>query len=649
MCNLNCCTLLLISNVSPVAEGKIDRKSIVQQYNLRLNQSHPYSPVQVGNGNYAFGVDVTGLQTFLPHNTLSSWGWHNSSLPSTPNQTYPSDYTGIGCQWLIANPHRINLGRVGLWFGDIAGANVTEYILDDKEQVLDLCEGVITSLFSINDAEVHVTTVASPETDTVAVQISSTLVRTAGLGLFFDFPYVTGNNKFDAPFVGLFNATANHSTTIKYSNRGASITHTLDATVYVAEIAWEGYARISRLHESEHKYILATGQNSETLSFTITYAPQLNASTWKFETIKKQAAAWWPDYWSTGGFISLPASCNSSANEIQRRTVLHPPPPPTQESGLVNNEWYGKFHMEMVFWHIAHWMFWGKWDLYDRSIGVYERFLTSSYERAQEQGYEGARLGKMNDPSGRSAPGEINSLLIWQQRHPMYFAEMDYRYSPTQDMLRKWDAILTGVADFMASYAYWNTTTVRYDLGPPMYPVSENSNPNATINSIFELAYWRFGLDVASKWQTRQNKSVPEAWTHVHNNLAPFPIDQDAYVTYEGIPDMWSTPDYTEDPSGLLGIYGWLPPDSRLNMTVFNNTVAKARRGDVERAVSGLLDVNNSFDGVCMPLGGTRVPTPSAAGLLLAVGMMCGGWDGFEGPVWPAGWVLECEGFTRAM
>ena len=370
--------LVLLSVALPSVECKIDRKSIVQQYNLRLNQSHPYSPVQVGNGNFAFGVDITGLQTFLPHNTLSSWGWHNSSLPSTPNQTSPEDYTGVDwwthgrlvnyaqpnpaekdiSQWMIANPHRINLGRVGLWFGGIKGGNVSEADLSAKYQVLDLWEGVVTSTFSIDGSEVHVTTIASPKTDTVAVKVSSTLVRTAGLGVFFDFPYATGKNKFDAPFVGLFNATSNHTTSIKYRERGASITHTLDATTYVADIAWEGYARISRLHETEHKYILATSQNSETLSFTIAYAPQLSNSSNTFTTIEQEAAIWWPEYWSTGAFISLPTATNSSAKELQRRIILSEyllavngaGKDPTQESGLVNNGWYGKFHMEMVFW-----------------------------------------------------------------------------------------------------------------------------------------------------------------------------------------------------------------------------------------------------------------------------------------------------------
>ena len=692
--------LLALSCILSTVECAIDRKSIVQQYNLKLNQSHSYSPVQVGNGNFAFGVDITGLQTFLPHNTLSSWGWHNSSLPTTPNQTQPEDYTGVDwwthdrlvnyeqpnptqkdiSQWMIANPHRINLGRVGLWFG---GNNVTEQSLSDKTQTLDLWSGAISSSFSLNGSQVDITTLASPESDTVAVKVSSRLLAHGGLGVVLDFPYATGKNKFDAPFVGLFNATANHTTELSSSGNRAVITHTLDATTYVADVAWEGKASLVRLEENEHKYVLQSLGQADTLSFTVTYAPLAGTDTCaSFEDVRSISAAWWAEYWSSGAFISLPTASNSSAHELQRRIILSQyllavngaGRDPAQESGLVNNGWYGKFHLEMVFWHLAHWMFWSKWDLYDRSIGVYDRFLSTSVDRATKQGYEGARLGKMSDPSGRSAPGEINSLLIWQQPHPMYFAEMEYRSFPTPATLEKWDHILGPIADFMSSYAFYNTTTGFYDLGPPMYPVSENTPPNATLNPTFELAYWRFGLRVASAWKTRQNKTVPDTWTHVHDNLAPFPVENDTYVTYEGIKDMWTTPDYTEDHPGLLGICGWLPPDPLFNETMFNNTIAKvhetwnfpfsygwdfallavteARRGDAERAVGWLLDESNAFDELGMPEGGTRVPTPyfpSAAGLVLAVGMMAGGWDGKEGMIWPEGWGVEAEGFVRAM
>lgn len=196
--------------------------------------------------------------------------------------------------------------------------------------------------------------------------------------------------------------------------------------------------------------------------------------------------------------------------------------------------------MEMVFWHLMHFPRWGHFDLLWRSVPrIYEQFLPSSFDRARLQGYQGARWGKMTDPSGRSAPGEINSLLIWQQPHPMYFAETQYRMFPNDTTLRAWDDILTATADFMVSFAWFNNSTGVYDLGPPMYPVSETGNPNATVNPTFELAYWRFGLDIAIRWKERQEHVAPKAWFMVRDNLAPLPVINGTYSVYEGIPNMW--------------------------------------------------------------------------------------------------------------
>ena len=79
----------------------IDRKRVVQSFNPVRVQSSTTTPLQVGNGNFAFGADVTGLQTFSPFNTLSTWGWHNMSLPTTPGQTEISGETSmtsiVGC------------------------------------------------------------------------------------------------------------------------------------------------------------------------------------------------------------------------------------------------------------------------------------------------------------------------------------------------------------------------------------------------------------------------------------------------------------------------------------------------------------------------------------------------------------------------
>lgn len=256
----------------------------------------------------------------------------------------------------------------------------------------------------------------------------------------------------------------------------------------------------------------------------------------------------------------------------------------------------------------------------------------------------------------------------------MYFAEMEYRAYPTDAILSKWDNLLVQSAEFMASYAYYNATTGVYDLGPPMYPVSENSDPNATVNPTFELHYWRYGLQLASTWQTRQGKPVPALWTHVAENLAPLPIQNGTYVLYEGVPDFWTTPSLTEDHPAFLGINGWLPPGPDVDQAVLEATRQKVyetwnftysygwdfpvvamnavRMGYPETAVQYLLNPANAFDDIGMPIGGARVPTPyfpASAALLFAVAMMAGGWDGSEGPHFPAGWDVVVEGFTPSM
>lgn len=695
------------------ALGIIDRRPIVQQSNPHRTASSNSTPFQVGNGNFAFGADVTGLQTFYPFNTLSTWCWHNSSLPSTRNQTEPSDFTGLDwwthgrlvnyaqpnpaeasiSQWMIGNPQRVNLGRVGLWFNE----DVDEDDVVDTEQTLDLYTGTIASSLTWKGELIKVKTYGDPTTSSIGVEIDANLLEDQSLGVFFDYPYMNGDNKFEAPFVGFYNATANHTTTIvSQSSQQACIEHIEDATRYYTTIHWDGHATLRGPLGGTHRYVL-NSQGDDRLVFTVWYhgnpspqeapfySPQgqgthINTNSMQMEAASK---AYWASFWENGAFVDLTKSKNASAIELQRRVILsqyleavnEAGFDPPQESGLVNNGWYGKFHLEMVLWHLGHWGRWGRWGLQQRSIpDLYDRFLPTSVERAQDQGYIGARWGKMSDPTGRSAPGEINSLLIWQQPHPMHFAEYEYRAFPNQHTLDKWDEVLYESAVWMADYAYFNESTGVYDLGPPIYPVSENTDPNATYNAAFELAYWRFGLNVASAWQRRQGKSVPAKWTHVVENLAPLPVNNDTYVIYEGIPDMWNNDTFTEDHQSMLGIYGWLPPQPGFNISTMQNTVEHvhatwnftysygwdfpllamnaARMGEVDRAIDWLLDPTFQFDDAGYQVGGARVPTPympGAASLLWAVAMLAGGWDGAEGLHFPDSWQVEAEGFLPAM
>ena len=80
------CLLLWLSSVASASSCN-QRRKVVRAFNVHRNESSSTTPLQIGNGNFAFGVDVTGLQTFNPFGTMSTWGWHNFSLPTTENQT----------------------------------------------------------------------------------------------------------------------------------------------------------------------------------------------------------------------------------------------------------------------------------------------------------------------------------------------------------------------------------------------------------------------------------------------------------------------------------------------------------------------------------------------------------------------------------
>ncbi|KAI1173177.1 Six-hairpin glycosidase-like protein [Nemania sp. FL0916] len=682
---------------------RIDRRAVVRSFNPRRNASSATTPLQVGNGNFAFGVDVTGLQTFSPFATMSTWGWHNFSLPTTPGQTSVDDFTGLNwwthdrlvnydqpnpaendiSNWLIMNPQRLNLARIGLSFN---GCAATEEELQDKTQELDLWTGKISSSFKYKGSLVSVETWADASSDSVGISVESELLAKGQLGIFFDFPLPTVN-KFDAPFVGVFNQTDLHKTSLLRQQKGsATIRHDLDATSYDVSVNWDSQAGVSGPAKGTHRYTLQPSGRNKRIELSVGFGPAATkARVPSFAEIETSSETWWESFWNSGAFVDLSATNSEQATELQRRIILSQyltavnSASSNSPQGLVNNGWYGKFHLEMVVWHLLHFGRWGRYSLLWRSIPrMYDAFLPSSIDRASAQGYGGARWGKMTDPTGRSAPGEINSLLIWQQPHAMYFAETEYLAFPGAQTLDKWDDVLTATADFMASYAFYNSSTSVYDLGPPMYPASENTAPNATVNPAFELAYWRFGLDVAITWKQRQHRPVPKSWTDVRDKLAPLPTAGDAFALYEGIPDMWA-PNSTSvtDHPAMSAIFGLLPPPSSgppLNMTIVKNTATKIRDlwtwddcwgwdfpmlamnslrlGDVDQAISYLLDPLFNFDDAGYSIGGSRVPTPyfpGSSSLLLAVAMMAGGWDGEPGSHFPEEWKARVEGFIPGL
>jgi hypothetical protein len=46
------------------ADNAIDRHALVTRHNVTLDKPDPLTPLSVGNGEFAFTADITGLQTF---------------------------------------------------------------------------------------------------------------------------------------------------------------------------------------------------------------------------------------------------------------------------------------------------------------------------------------------------------------------------------------------------------------------------------------------------------------------------------------------------------------------------------------------------------------------------------------------------------
>lgn len=675
----------------------IDREAVVKRHRVCTTGTLLKSPAQVGNGKFAFGMDITGLQTFVPFNTLSDWSWHSFPLPEGMRA---EDYRPVVVEthgkkiayelrnpdqpelseWLTKNPHRYNLGRIGFRLLREDGTEAREIDLGNARQEIDLWTGVVYSRFELNRKEVKVRTVCHPDKDMIGVSIESELLNDGNMSIYLDFPYPDG--RYFKHYIGRYDTISGHTSTFeKLAPNSVRIARTMDDTHYYATLDWTGPATFSRESEKAHTFLLQP-RHTSTFSFTCCFSPEPVADvTESVASIERKSAVSWEKYWRSGAAVDLSGSKDPRWLELERRIVLSQylmranesglfPP---QESGLVNNGWFGRFHFEMIWWHGVHYGLWNRMECFDNYLNVYKDFMPKALERAKSEGRSGARWPKCTGNFNREWPGSAHAYLIWHEPHPIYFAEMQYRQKPAPETLEKWKDVVLNTADYMADYLFYDKKTKQYVLGPPVVVVSENTNPLQTINPIFELGYFRYGLRTALEWADRLGLSEKRTkkWKEVLSKLAPLPVADGVYTTYEGIPDMWTK--YTYEHPALTGVYGMLPGDG-VDQPTFKRTLEKvskewqfnriwgwdfpmlamaaARTGQPALAIDMLMhpSAGFQFDEHGLATGGPFPYFPSNGALLTAVAMMCGGWDGSEGeaPGFPkdGSWTVRYEGFV---
>jgi hypothetical protein len=763
---------LLVNGLSASGNSNppIDRRAVVSRHDIDWLSLDGQIPL--GNGNFAFNADGTGLET-VGGNTMCHWCWHSFPLPPgvTPSQIRPWATPDHGrmtqpltsrdpepiYDWERLNPQPLNLGRIG--FINQEGERLTGADVHMDSRHLELWTGILTSHFTYLGEPVWVQTCVDPKSDRVAVKVESPLLRDGRLQVMLDFAAPAQQV---GAWVGDYSQVGGHQTTIvRQTPERIQVHRTIDDIQYDVLLSGRGFvthqpaaiypeiksARYGAegggwtnvtfqvaglLHEhrtvpasndlfgdpayhhskqlvilyrldgkertrilsendswitgtpSPHQFILAPTANTEAMDFTCLFGTNAAVTdTTSFEQVKSACAISWPAFWKSGGAVDLSGSHDSRWMELERRIVLsqyelaaqsagdNPP----AEAGLTGTDpWDGKWHFEMIWWHLANYALWDRWPMAEKALSIYARVTPVARAIANNFNYQGLMWPKSTGPNGYNDGYPIEMSLLWKEPHPICFAELDYRLHPTPATLAKWKNIVFGTADFMADYPTRDPVSGIYNLAP-IFPASEGESSPLRTNTVFEIAYWHVGLNLAQQWRLRLGLPREPHWDEVASHLAPLPEKDGLYVFSNYRSDTFTT--RTFDHVDNIGIAGMLPPFPGLDSTMAKRTVeevgrswnwdatwgwdfpwmamAAARVGDPKLAVEALLNPSekNHYDerGICT--GGPGPYLPGNGGLLYAVAMMVAGWDGAphrNAPGFPddGSWTVHWEGLKPA-
>jgi protein-glucosylgalactosylhydroxylysine glucosidase len=666
----------LQGQTAPAGAG-IDRFALLQRHDPHIQSMALDAVLSVGNGNFAFNVDCTGLQslpaayTVIPLATLSHWGWHSRPMPAGMNRAnfrykmynfhgrqvpYATDSSGQAAlfNYLRENPHRLNLGRIGLV---LDGKPLTPGQIANIDQRLDLATGIITSRFELEGRPVEVITCCHPAQDGVALRITSPLGSAGRLSLRIEFGYGSTASSGDGAD---WTMPAAHQTTLSTDPRmpqQATLNRTLDQTHYGVRLDLRQASEPLR-ETGPHDYVVPWKRESFEVAICFDADPSHVAPLYSFAEAQAASEKAWRGFWSSGAAIDLGECTDPRAPELERRIVLSQyltaihcaGQYPSQETGLLCNSWFGKFHLEMHWWHSAHFSLWNRQILFDSSMALYPAILNSARTLAKQQGFQGARWPKMIGPDGKDSPSPVGPLIIWQQPHPIYYAELSYRSDPSRKTLDRWRDIVMETADFLASFAQLDPARNQYVLGPAIRTVSEN-NKDGDINPTWELTAWRFALATAQQWRERLGMPRNPDWDKVLNNLAQPTVKDGLYMMQEG-QDTFTKAWAYEHPA-LLGALGVLPGDG-IDPAIMAATARKVREvWDFSRiwgwdypvaamCAARTLQPELAVDFLTMEAPTNKylangcnfqrdnVPAyfPGNGGLLAAIAMMAAGWDG---------------------
>ncbi|WP_341226079.1 hypothetical protein [uncultured Arcticibacterium sp.] len=697
---------ILVIVLTSCDSEQIDREKLVSRHNVHLTQADSLNSLTVGNGSFAMTVDVTGLQSFpdyyekgVPLGLQSEWGWHafpteraydiseTDVLLKSHGREVPyarqwpaNTEQGKAGDYIRQNPHRVHLAQLGFEFIKKNGEVVSLDEIRNIDQTLNVWTGEIHSNFEIEGVTAEVLTVCNQKADIVGVKVKSKLIEAGRIRLRLNFPTPSTSWRDNGNF---------------YDNKE-------DARLQMDSFSPKHYAIEREIDNLKYKLVYNTNldiKDAKSTSKGVVLYPALKAQEWSFtcsfmqdssleddsdfDTMASENQLAWKGFWNSGGIIDFSNVKDERAKELERRMVLSmyltkvncggiTPP---QETGLTFNSWYGKPHMEMIWWHGVHNPLWGRIEVLEKQVDWYLRNEKKAEDLAKRQGFKGVRWQKMTDPWGGETPSSVGAYLIWQQPHPIYFAELIYGQNTSKEVLDKYADLVESTATFMADFAYYEPTLERYILGPGVIPAQERFKPEETFNPTYELAYWRWALEKAQDWRERLGKERNKKWDEVITGLSPLPQKDGLYLATENAEDSYTNEHFMTDHPSVFGTYGMLPVTDGLDKEVMKATFDKiwtdwqwhdtwgwdfpmtamtaTRLGLPEKAVDALLMpiTTNTYlaNGHNYQTPRLTIYLPGNGGFLTALGMMAAGT--LENPEanqgFPKTWDVKWEGLSK--
>jgi len=672
----------------------IDRHALVSRHDVVVHEIDPNGAMAVGNGEFAFNFDVTGLQSFpeyyektMPIGILSTWGWHSFpnpngySLAAFKMKTIPkynrqfvfpasgTSHPSPDAAYLRENPNRFGLGRIGLEMTKADGSQVAITDITNIDEKLDLWAGIVTSSFDVEGIPVHVETAVHPDRDEVGVSVESPLIASGRLKVRLAFPYAS--TSFGPDYQDWTHPDSHQTVMTRHGTTGADFDRTLDSTHYTVRAAWSPGAAI--LETGKHQFLLSG--TTDRIELTAWFSPTpITSDADTVAAVQAASRDHWQKYWMTGGVIDLSGNTDPRAAELERRIVLsqylmavHDAGSlPPQETGLGVNSWYGKFHMEMYWWHAAHWALWGHPEILEKSLSHLTQLMPPGQAMAKLEGCKGVKWSKMTDPTGTESPSGIGPALVWQQPHPIYLAELVWRARKDRATLERYKDIVFETADYMATFVDYDSQRQEFVLGPGINSADEKHLDYAhNLNPTMEVAYWKWALETAQQWRIRLGMAPDPLWDNVIQHFASPTVRNGIYpameIPVENRPAVMTTfmygvlPGRGIDKDAMRNTLHQVAHTDGIQASVTWGTammaMCAARLDEPDTAI-GLL-VGNYTVNPFRPSGYTiRRPDqtpmymPANGGWLSAVAMMAAGWDGntTHAPGFPKDWKVRYEG-----